>query len=335
MSISTHSPRVGRTQKRVEVLANVVHFNSLAPCGANLISRSILSKMDVFQLTRPVWGEPQRRQTRITASHISTHSPRVGRTTPLFADVLNVANFNSLAPCGANPDKGETTLNRRNFNSLAPCGANPLHPHQVRLLSQFQLTRPVWGEPSIKCTSTRHFMISTHSPRVGRTAVYNDAARQSTHFNSLAPCGANHDCKTHLPSRTTFQLTRPVWGEPLRNIDRNTLSTISTHSPRVGRTTTLGTNDIGTLISTHSPRVGRTFLRRPCQRSLTISTHSPRVGRTHALVALLTFARTFQLTRPVWGEPSGFSVCCLSIAFQLTRPVWGEPLSKTRMYSPA
>ena len=57
-------------------------------------------------------------------------------------------------------------------------------------------------------------IISTHSPRVGRTILVSLALAKMTHFNSLAPCGAN---------RIVID----------RYIDR---SAISTHSPRVGRT---------------------------------------------------------------------------------------------------
>ena len=80
------------------------------------------------------------------------------------------------------------------------------------------------------------FPISTHSPRVGRTLAVSITVSYKNHFNSLAPCGANHvvheglqlhhdfnslaPCGANpnllaLPQRAlAFQLTRPVWGEP-------------------------------------------------------------------------------------------------------------------------
>ena len=82
------------------------------------------------------------------------------------------------------------------------------------LQSIFQLTRPVWGEPARGGTRYREIIISTHSPRVGRTSL---KIRQRT------------------PARQ-FQLTRPVWGEPGDSNSRILLYSISTHSPRVGRT---------------------------------------------------------------------------------------------------
>ena len=80
--------------------------------------------------------------------------------------------------------------------------------------NQFQLTRPVWGEPSTAIRTLLTLSISTHSPRVGRTPEY----RQG------------------LIRRLLFQLTRPVWGEPSTPSTESITPTISTHSPRVGRT---------------------------------------------------------------------------------------------------
>ena len=78
-----------------------------------------------FQLTRPVWGEPFEFET---------------------------------AGAGA-----------ANFNSLAPCGANRIHQKLFGASAKFQLTRPVWGEPAVNENGEYIENISTHSPRVGRT----------------------------------------------------------------------------------------------------------------------------------------------------------------------
>ena len=100
----------------------------------------------------------------------------------------------------------------------------------------FQLTRPVWGEPYFGLPSTIDFLISTHSPRVGRTLSRTREEVPSVNFNSLAPCGANHSELKNIFPHNSFQLTRPVWGEPLRLLARSVRLPISTHSPRVGRT---------------------------------------------------------------------------------------------------
>ena len=192
-----------------------LHFNSLAPCGANQCVNQCCPPRRQFQLTRPVWGEPIQSLQQSEQTNISTHSPRVGRTSLRQLQPLTTTNFNSLAPCGAN--LGSTMYDLKvlnNFNSLAPCGAN----RQICLTGvrweEFQLTRPVWGEPQSRDEKALRRVISTHSPRVGRTCLREPVCRTAFHFNSLAPCGANR---------------RLLSGE---EIDPS----ISTHSPRVGRT---------------------------------------------------------------------------------------------------
>ena len=67
----------------------MIDFNSLAPCGANLNFRFRRFVLTLFQLTRPVWGEPQAYREIDTNRTISTHSPRVGRTLRLACSCKN------------------------------------------------------------------------------------------------------------------------------------------------------------------------------------------------------------------------------------------------------
>ena len=127
-SISTHSPRAGRTYGRHQIISNIKNFNSLAPCGANLKCLQNIYSIGIFQLTRPVRGEPRSkirtcspesfqltrpvRGEPNTAAlgaitvNISTHSPRAGRTSTscIFVDcspLLGVDNnFCSRTDCG-------------------------------------------------------------------------------------------------------------------------------------------------------------------------------------------------------------------------------------------
>ena len=145
-----------------------------------------------FQLTRPVWGEPCDEVEDDSSWDISTHSPRVGRTSRHAAESL--LQFISTH----SPRVGRTCFARPYFSA--------------RL--SFQLTRPVWGEPNIEAVAVWYTPISTHSPRVGRTYRAIGETDTAVDFNSLAPCGANH-CPSCRRSKTSrFQLTRPVWGEP-------------------------------------------------------------------------------------------------------------------------
>ena len=88
---------------------------------------------------------------------------------------------------------GLTGTAKLQFNSLAAGGANPRLTFDVQMELVFQLTRPVWGEPSLPTATDPNNGISTHSPRVGRTIIL----------------------KMSTVLKQTFQLTRPVWGEPV------------------------------------------------------------------------------------------------------------------------
>ena len=290
------------------VFRRSVNFNSLAPCGANLISIGLPSQISEFQLTRPVWGEPGVTIKEMKAIFISTHSPRVGRTMESQTDKTTIAHFNSLAPCGANPQYMAMNEYDVNFNSLAPCGANRRASTTSISFGTFQLTRPVWGEPEPDMLTAPVNVISTHSPRVGRTARLYSYAPHSVHFNSLAPCGANRYPRRTRRSYIAFQLTRPVWGEPRVNMTMVSDPYISTHSPRVGRTAAQGKpqayqghfNSLAPCGA--NPPVSRTGSSRgyfnslaPCGANRTKLTGEP-------------LPSSFQLTRPVWGEPSAKAV---------------------------
>ena len=145
------------------------HFNSLAPCGANPAFTSFVPPISIFQLTRPMRGEPLNHASVSLSKWISTHSPHAGRTEFAVACAKYLKNFNSLAPCGANPD-----------NRGAPM-----------LARKFQLTRPMRGEPNFGLSKNSLSLISTHSPHAGRTDRPDHSDDRLHNFNSLAPCGAN------------------------------------------------------------------------------------------------------------------------------------------------
>ena len=169
--ISTHSPRVGRTSIDVRKACNFSHFNSLAPCGANLCSDPKSLRGCSFQLTRPVWGEPP-------CQDISTAGKQFQLTRPVWGE-----------PCGNRPH----AIRRGIFQLTRPVWGEPrlggaLSPVVFWI---FQLTRPVWGEPCGQHVTDEKTHISTHSPRVGRTHNRSVPHNVVVDFNSLAPCGAN------------------------------------------------------------------------------------------------------------------------------------------------
>ena len=151
--ISTHSPRAGRTcfagvanfcyyhfnslapcgaNRRTCVCVRCkAYFNSLAPCGANLLPHKSFLDVRKFQLTRPVRGEP----TLLTLVRL-----------PSIFQLTRPVRGEPFATGRGMPPSAD-------FNSLAPCGANHVNTFAVRGVSLFQLTRPVRGEPI-------HFSIS-------------------------------------------------------------------------------------------------------------------------------------------------------------------------------
>ena len=78
----------------------------------------------------------------------------------------------------------------------------------------FQLTRPAGGEPSGRVMVALTLLVSTHSPRGGRTIEEFDRVFLRFSFNSLAPRGANRIGTSRGVCGTRFQLTRPAGGEP-------------------------------------------------------------------------------------------------------------------------
>ena len=96
--ISTHSPRAGRTRGLFRLFDQHAHFNSLAPCGANLAETN-----------------------RMTfTNEISTHSPRAGRTIIGGKPYLQESDFNSLAPCGANLAEKENVIRTKVISTHSP-----------------------------------------------------------------------------------------------------------------------------------------------------------------------------------------------------------------------
>ena len=212
---------------------------------------------------------------------ISTHSPRVGRT--LSKQIKDCRMYISTH----SPRVGRT------LPHLPPWICREISTHSPRV-----------GRTLNVLTSYRSPSISTHSPRVGRTHALGHHKEVLRHFNSLAPCGANPSMTASSASRSSFQLTRPVWGEPPRGVVCNIVF--------------LHFNSLAPCGANPSALL-------PPLSSLKISTHSPRVGRTVTEVEETLVRHEFQLTRPVWGEPRRCCCPCKISTFQLTRPVWGEP----------
>ena len=144
-----------------------------------------------FQLTRPVWGEPYECCHLLAPLNISTHSPRVGRTVKRTGSREVCSAFQLTRPVWGEPfrPKGRNRFHR--FQLTRPVWGEPQSAITQYIGLSFQLTRPVWGEPRQMPYVTSIVIISTHSPRVGRTHLREKLRDRVRNFNSLAPCGAN------------------------------------------------------------------------------------------------------------------------------------------------
>ena len=181
------------------------------------------SRSSSFQLTRLAWGEPQSVVYEVQKLLISTHSPRVGRTSGQTTKARDFSNFNSLAPRGANLYDVIIADLFANFNSLAPRGANPPdgggffnskefqltrpargEPHYAldhKRIYRFQLTRPARGEPFGAIAWFKHGEISTHSPRAGRTEEMGRMSQRDVEISTHSP----------RAGRTNFRFRWTAW----------------------------------------------------------------------------------------------------------------------------
>ena len=192
---------------------------------------------DLFQSTRPAWGETVARVTYHGLFIISIHSPRVGRDLLEPVLVLLLGEISIHSPRVGRDSTSTTWYSPApNFNPLAPRGARPppfvLHASTIA----FQSTRPAWGE-----TASATFSLALPE-----------------YFNPLAPRGARRTLLGGCFGLNLFQSTRPAWGETADALLNRDADYISIHSPRVGRDgiPCENTNEECT-ISIHSPRVGR------------------------------------------------------------------------------
>ena len=190
--ISTHTPHAGRNYR----LRNPCFFHY------------------PFQLTRPMRGATQHQKFhQLRYLRISTHTPHAGRN---GADnpppPPRASNFNSHAPCGAQPFPGRNTRRPGNFNSHAPCGAQP-RPLGWRCAPiHFNSHAPCGAQRivSIYLLSIHHF--NSHAP-CGAQREYTSAFAFLNDFNSHAPCGAQLDNFLSTGEDIIiFQLTRPMRG---------------------------------------------------------------------------------------------------------------------------
>ena len=196
------------------------------------------------------------------------------------------------------------------FNPLAPCGARHQGINQLRLLRNFQSTRPLRGET--------WGAIAQHTPLPFFNPLAPCGARRPTFygcpdfriFNPLAPCGARQPERRIKKRPLNFQSTRPLRGE----------------TPR--QTAQIGQPEIFNPLA---PCGARPMMDGKQHRVDGFSIHSPLAGRDSDISGHSRHREGFQSTRPLRGETLASWILSGSVmVFQSTRPLRGETARRAR-----
>ena len=194
-----------------------LNFNSHAPCGAQLYLFFHFN-LDCAAISThtPHAGRNEEIADRLAGLIISTHTPHAGRngTFPMISERL--ANFNSHAPCGAQPASACPHCGCIVISTHTPhAGRNCIYFFILTwIVQRFQLTRPMRGATA---------------PRPG-------AMQPPIHFNSHAPCGAQRAAAAgDLRSPQSISTHTPHAGRNPRRAVLCVPASISTHTPHAGR----------------------------------------------------------------------------------------------------
>ena len=195
----------------------------------------MLAILTEFQLTRPLRGATVMLFCVKFGIAISTHTPLAGRDVLPTPSEYAYTDFNSHAPCGARRTGHASILGCAHFNSHAPCGARPPSARRTRLISPFQLTRPLRGATSCFAADMQQRVFQLTRPLRGATVRWITAAsglKISTH-TPLA--GRDASIASSITLSKSFQLTRPLRGATHLLRIRVQPLCISTHTPLAGR----------------------------------------------------------------------------------------------------
>ena len=124
---------------------------------------------------------------------------------------------------------------RADFNPLSPHGERLKAVIYARYSSEFQSTLPAWGETGKTPDQLRRMAISIHSPRMGRDHPRSGKWSPEALFQSTLPAWGETCSPAPARRARRFQSTLPAWGETGPRDLRGGASTISIHSPRMGR----------------------------------------------------------------------------------------------------
>ena len=217
-NISIHSLRVEGDGSDSDMLALLLYFNPLPPCGGRLFPLLIpLAFFGISIHSLRVEGDSSPPQARLVPPHFNPLPPCGGRhyllaTMPesaVFQSTPSVWRETFLAAISVVPDVFQSTpsvwretpalLCRRtrdwHFNPLPPCGG--------RLLTH-----------SARCTE-KHF--NPLPPCGGRPCNARPCYVPVVYFNPLPPCGGRQSAQYNRFKEAIFQSTPSVWRETMKN----------------------------------------------------------------------------------------------------------------------
>ena len=121
--ISIHSPRVGRDSSDGLTIPEDHDFNPLSPCGERHYSFLWIKNINIyFNPLSPCGERLELINYDSRQPYISIHSPRVGRDLRYAVRLSRIIYFNPLSPCGERHLFLKTWAISKNFNPLSPCG---------------------------------------------------------------------------------------------------------------------------------------------------------------------------------------------------------------------
>ena len=120
-------------------------FNPRARTGRDDYCADI-SKVSMFQSTRPYGARPVSQRQRVRARYVSIHAPVRGATRVICAVDSN-GRFQSTRPYGARRSLGRNSISGGQFQSTRPYGARPELREYCIADVMFQSTRPYGARP--------------------------------------------------------------------------------------------------------------------------------------------------------------------------------------------
>ena len=168
LSISTHSPRVGRDTMCQTSEWRYNNFNPLSPCGERLDLTRIGGDWYDFNPLSPCGERPRCAAGRFPLHHFNPLSPCGERpkttvhqilqdlfqpTLPVWGETYTIifivywSNISTHSPrVGRDRMAHQIKTQLGNFNPLSPCGERHHWQRASRHMFPFQPTLPVWGE---------------------------------------------------------------------------------------------------------------------------------------------------------------------------------------------